>query len=312
MTAELDPTDVPVLLTAFNRPDLTEQVVQALGAARPRQLFIAADAPRSDRPGEVETCRAVRDVIENGVTWDCEVKTRFRPDHGGCRRNMSEGISWFFDQVPEGIVLEDDCVPHPTFFRYCSELLERFREDDRVFAISGSNLLGRYEIDSSYFFSLYGNVWGWASWRRAWQFFDADLKLWPKAKQDRLLESVIPSASERAAYENWIDRTYRRAIDTWDYQWAFARFINHGLTVLPRVNLVQNIGFERRGTHTRDPKNPYGDVPTAEMKFPLQHPELVAHDQHFRDLTNALVAAHANATVRGRARRLVKRALGRP
>lgn len=302
------PLATPVLLIVFNRPELTRRVFQAIREARPSRLFIAADGARPKQPGEEDLCAEVRRVVR-GVDWDGEVHELFRERNAGCRVNVSEGISWFFQHVDEGIILEDDCLPHRTFFRFCSELLQRFRDDERVFKISGTNLLGTYEIDSSYFYSIYGSIWGWASWRRAWRHYDADLALWPKAKEAEILSSVISSPVERREYEDAFDRTFRGEIDSWDYQWAFARFINRGLTVLPCVNLVENIGFDPQSTHAMDPTHPYAAVPARAMNFPLKHPEFMVHDQRFRALTNARAAAHEGPRLRRRIRRSIRQRL---
>lgn len=305
-----DAHSAPVLFIVFNRPAETRLAFDAIRAARPSRLFVAADGPRANRLEDSEACAEVRAIVSR-IDWPCEVSERFSHINKGCRTNVSEAITWFFDQVPEGIILEDDCVAQPSFFRYCDELLMHFRDDERVFTIGGTNLLGTYDTPASYFFSSFGNIWGWASWRRAWRFFDVEMKDWPEAKRAGLLEDVIDSVEDQEYYRTCFDRTYRGKIDTWDYQWAFARFANRGLTVLPRVNLVQNVGFGARGSHTRDSGNPFARIPTGELEFPLVHPRSVVHDPRFRQLTNAVEETYARSSLRRRFRRRVKRLVGR-
>jgi hypothetical protein len=294
--------ETPVLLLAFNRPEHTARVFEAIRAVAPRRLWIAADGPRAGRPDDVERCAEVRRIVTS-VDWECEVDAHLRDANVGCRVNVAEGVDRFFAAVDAGIVLEDDCLPHPSFFRFCEELLDRFRDDERVFAIGGTNLLGSYDTNGSYFFSRYGAIWGWASWRRAWRHYDVDLRAWPQARDEGVLSWLLPP-EERAHYEPALEATHRGELDSWDYQWAFARFVNSGLTVLPRVNLVENIGFDADGTHTTDPGSPHAGIPARELEFPLVHPPYVLHDQRFRDRTNALMAP----TRRPLARRLARAA----
>jgi hypothetical protein len=300
----------PVLFIVFNRPAETALAFNAIRTGRPSRLFIAADGPRPGRKGDVEACAQVRKIV-SAIDWDCHVEHRYCDVNKGCREAVSEAVSWFFEHVPEGIILEDDCVAEPSFFPYCTELLARFRDDERIFKISGTNLLGTYDTPTSYFFSIFGNIWGWASWRRAWRHFDVEMTQWPEAKRTGLLERLIESKEDRAYYARNFERTYRGKIDTWDYQWAFARFAHHGLTVLPRTNLVQNVGFGRGATHTTDPNSPLAAVPSSELTFPLVHPEVVEHDVRFRRLTNAMEVAHTKQSLRRQLRQRAKRFAGR-
>jgi len=168
----------PVVLIIFNRPPTTERVFAEIAKARPQKLFVVADGPRPERSGEAEKCAAARAVIDR-VDWECEVLRNYAEVNLGCRQRPPTGISWVFEQVAEAIILKDDCVPHPTFFRFCEELLEKYREDERVMHISGSNFQPGYTRGPfSYYFSRFNPIWGWASWRRAWQHYDLNMKLW--------------------------------------------------------------------------------------------------------------------------------------
>jgi hypothetical protein len=196
----------------------------------------------------------------------------------GCRRRVSSGIDWIFSQVEEAIILEDDCLPHPTFFRYCAELLERYRDDDRIFHISGDNFRGGVvDGQDSYFFSRYNFIWGWASWRRAWKHYDVDMKVWPQVRDGKWLETLF---GNRAVAENWkaqFQPIYDGVVDTWDYQWAMAMWANSGMSIRPKVNLISNIGFDADATHTTTvTKN--ANIPVQAMKFPLRHPAFMMRD----------------------------------
>ena len=170
----------PVAFLIFNRPDTTARVFEAIRQAKPPKLLVVADGPRPDRPDDVEKCKAARAIIDR-VDWACEVLTNYSDLNLGCGKRPATGITWVFEQVEEAIIFEDDCLPHPSFFRFCEELLNYYRHDERIMVISGNNFqFGRNRTDDSYYFSRYNHIWGWASWRRAWEYFDYDLKLWPK------------------------------------------------------------------------------------------------------------------------------------
>ena len=161
----------PVLLIIFNRPDTTARVFEAIRAARPTELYIAADAPRENRSEDKRLCEEAKKITEK-IDWPCEVHRLYQEKNLGCKRGPIASITWFFENVEAGIILEDDCVPHPSFFAFCSELLEKYADDKRIMHVSGNNFqFGKMRGDASYFFSEYTLSWGWATWRRAWQRF---------------------------------------------------------------------------------------------------------------------------------------------
>jgi len=269
----------PVLFLIFNRPDTTQRVFAAIRQAKPARLFVAADGPREDRPGEAEKCARARSIIEN-VDWDCKVVTLFREKNLGCRKAVSSAIDWFFENVEEGIILEDDCLPSRSFFMFCQELLEYYRNDTRIMQICGLNVLKEWNRSGySYFFSNYGPIWGWASWRRAWKHYDVDMKLWPEIKGKKFYEDFCQNKEEAEYRQSLYDKVFSGEIDTWDYQWGFAKMVNHGLSVIPSVNLISNIGFDADATHTvADRNNPYATMKTYDVKFPLNHPRYAVRD----------------------------------
>jgi hypothetical protein len=262
---------VPILFLVFNRPDLVEQSFARIRDARPAQLFIAADGPRPDREGEAELCSQCREIVDC-IDWDCEVKTLFRDSNLGCRIAVSEAITWFFEHVEEGIVLEDDCVAEPSFFRFCSELLELYRYDNRIMCITGNNFQnGIIRGAASYYFSIYNHCWGWATWRRAWQLYDCEMKRWTELKSSDFLSGFL---QQRVA-EYWtreFDSILSGCSHVWDYQWELTCWSNSGLTATPNVNLVSNIGFDDRATHTKDANSAANRLQSYRMNFPLRHP----------------------------------------
>lgn len=266
-----------VLFLIFNRPDPTARVFDAIRSARPSRLYVAADGAREGRPGEAERVAMVRQIA-TAVDWPCEVRTLFRDRNLGCKRAVSEGITWFFSHEEAGIILEDDCLPGPSFFRFCEELLEKYRHDPRVWAISGANFHGdRHRGRATYFFSHYVHIWGWATWRRAWSQYDADLGWWSTWRRSRAFRGAFPDAVERRYWLKTIDRVARGEVDTWDYQW-FATMRRHGgVAASPNVNLVSNIGFGADATHTQADEASQSEIAVG-VVTELEHPEDVAPD----------------------------------
>ena len=265
----------PVLFLVFNRPETTEKVFEQIRSAKPPKLYVAADGPREGRDGELEACQRVRDIATQ-VDWPCEVKTLFQERNLGCKIGVSTGIGWFFEQEPEGIILEDDVLPVPSFFSYCDELLEKYRYDERVGMISGSNLVSsRVICEESYFFSKIPLIWGWAAWRRSWQQYDVSIHEWPTWDRSGGLQKLFPSKLLVSSY--WRDafnRVFQGKLNTWDYQLMFARWRYGGLTIIPKNNLTDNLGFGSNATHTSQSKPAcLLDSPATDLTFPLNHPE---------------------------------------
>jgi len=276
MSANLN---TPVLLLGFNRPHLIVHPFEAIRAARPRQLFFAVDGPREGVPGERERVDAVR-AFAARVDWDCELQTRFRDRNMGCGRGVADALAWFFGNVEEGIVLEDDLIPDPSFFPFCRELLARYRADERVTTISGYNFLGGGgggAVPWSYLFTRYISLWGWASWRRVWRHYDFDARAWPKAKAEGMLDRLFAGREERRHWGGQFDMASAGAVDTWDIQWGLACWLLGGLTAMPAGNLVRNVGFGADATHT--PRRFHcGKTSVTPMQFPMRHPPDVTID----------------------------------
>lgn len=269
----------PVALLIFNRPDTTQRVFDEIAKAKPPKLLVVADGPRSNRPGEADQCAQARAIIQK-VDWDCEVLTHFADTNMGCKMRVSSGIDWIFEQVEEAIILEDDCLPEQSFFRFCEEMLTRYRHHDRVGMVSGGNLqFGRTRGTGSYYFSRYTHIWGWATWRRAWQRYDREMRLWPAFKEQGWLETFFNKRGEQAYWRNSFDAVHDGSLDTWDCQWTFTALINNMLQVVPNVNLISNIGFGPGATHTHE-IGIHANMPTQAMEFPLVHPDFVLPDPY--------------------------------
>jgi len=280
-------SSLPVLFLVFNRPHVTRKVFQAIRKAQPSRLYVAADGPRDSRPGEGEICREVR-AIATEIDWDCEVKKLFRERNLGCGRAVREAIDWFFREEEYGVILEDDCLPGESFFPFMKEMLERYREDDRVMHVSGYSMFpGEPESGESYFFSRYPGIWGWGAWRRSWQKYDFELKKFQTFVSRPFRDLGYSCEFEKRCRVRAYNRVYSEGVDTWDYQWDFALRTNGGLCVRPWMNLVENIGFGADATHTMGAARSHEMNPVQEMLFPLKHPELVLpntakDEEHFK------------------------------
>jgi hypothetical protein len=249
-------------------------------------LYIVADGPRPNVKEDIEKCKTVREIASQ-VDWDCTVTKLFRDENFGCGKGPSAAISWFFEQEEEGIILEDDCVPSSSFFFFCAEMLERYRYDTRIMEIGGTNfendnVRGR---DYSYFFSSMIYIWGWATWRRAWNLYDYEMGHYKEIVNKHYLDGHFDFAYE-VEHFNYIfekmycgdERTNRKTV--WDYQWQFICKINSGLIIVPEKNLITNLGFGADATNTKNPLGAGHDLKMEEMEFPLKHPPFVMVDKH--------------------------------
>ena len=276
-TSGSSPVDLitPVAFLIYNRPQLAAQVFDVIRKAKPKKLLVVADGPKFEREGDVEKCATTRSIIDT-VDWDCEILTDYSPVNMGCKKRISTGLDWVFSQVPEAIVLEDDCLPSLSFFFFCQDLLSRYRHDKRVMQICGFNRIGRTgRGDGDYFFARLGPVWGWASWNRAWAHYDVEMKLWPQIKDEDWLSNICESRNEYLWRTSLYDQVFRNDINTWAYRWGFAKLINSGLSVIPGKSLIENIGFGPEATHTFEPMS---QDPKCELRFPLKHPNFVLRD----------------------------------
>lgn len=299
--------ETPILLLIFNRPEHTKEVFAAIKKTKPKKLFIAADGPRANREEEKLNCEKTRQLVLDGIDWECDVKTLFRDENLGCKYAVSGAISWFFQQVEEGIILEDDCLPDPTFFDYTSSLLKKYRNEEKVMSIGGSCYNSKLNQNSSYFFSHYVEIWGWATWRRAWNLYDVEMSSFPTDPVKDILKKSYQTAKERFYWKTHFELTYNKQIDTWDYQWCYCVRKNEGLAISPYTNLVSNIGFGDEATHTVSFDERYAGLETQplaklvhplEIKRSLEDDKIIAYNKlknqknRFKDQLRNFVPSH--------------------
>jgi hypothetical protein len=272
--------DVPILLLVFNRPNTTEKVFSKIKEIQPGKLFIAADGPRGGIEGEKEKCDAVRKLILEGIDWPCELKILFRDQNLGCGLAVSGAISWFFEHVEEGIILEDDTLPDLSFFSFCKELLAKYRFHDRIKMISGNNFQkGKWRGDGSYYFSAYSHIWGWATWRRAWQQYDFSLKELDDNSIDDCMRKYFKENSVLEYWKKTFQLVKRGMINTWDYQLLFSIWKDDGVSIIPNMNLVSNIGFGQFSTHTLYENDKASNIHLSSIKE-IIHTEKIVIDKN--------------------------------
>lgn len=262
-------TTSPILFIIFNRPDTTRQVFEAIRKARPAQLFISADGPRIHKQGEAEKCAAVRAIVDtpDAIDWPCEVHRNYSDGNQGCKNGVSSAINWFFKNVKEGIILEDDCLPDQSFFPFASTMLERYRNDEHIMAVRGTNLQFGTKVASvseagdkfkndndakapAYYFSKSPHIWGWATWSRAWQKYNIEMNDLDDFIQSKKIHTMFPDKKIANFWISIFKHVRDRKVDTWDTQWAYTVIKSEGLSVVPNVNLIKNIGIGNDATHT--------------------------------------------------------------
>jgi hypothetical protein len=268
----------PILFLIFNRPNETKKVFSEIRKAKPLRLYVAADGIRSYCKDEAELIARTREIATK-VDWPCEVKTLFREENLGCKIAVSSAITWFFEHEEQGIILEDDCLPHQDFFQFCETLLGYYSFDERVSMITGNNYqAGKRRGEGSYYFSRYNVTWGWASWRRAWKYYDRDMKFWPKWKLSNDWKKKLPDFFERLYWKRIFNKCFAGQINTWDYQWHASVWYNGGLTVTPNMNLVSNIGFGPNATNCKSVNSPLVRIATSPVGK-IIHPKVMVQDQ---------------------------------
>ncbi|MDR1896952.1 MAG: hypothetical protein LBR10_09210 [Prevotellaceae bacterium] len=272
--------NTPVLFIIFNRPDTTQKVFDAIRRQKPEYLFVAADGPRPDKQNEREDCEQTRNIVIQQIDWPCELKTLFRDENLGCKTAVSSAVTWFFDNVEQGIILEDDCLPDSSFFRYCEELLIKYKDDDRIGHIGGNNFLPDFAIgQASYDFCSFAHIWGWATWRRVWREYDVNFNYWmensPKSRKN-----IFNNFLETAYFSSFIsDAIQNRHLNTWDVQYLCMLRLYSKLSVYPSRNLVTNIGLNvPKATHVSR-KNSKLYIPSTSMSFPLEHPKYICRNK---------------------------------
>jgi hypothetical protein len=268
--------NTPLLLIIFNRPKQTQALVDAFRRVKPSRIYVAADGPRSDRPDEDAKCAATRAVIDS-IDWPCELFKNYAQGNMGCGPRPASAISWVFEHEERAIILEDDCIPDPSFFPFCEELLERYKDDQRIMQICGTNHVDEHlEIEDSYLFSNYPLCWGWATWKRAWDLFDYEMTTWPEYQNRKMLQNIVQSPKEIEYWDKNFANVFAGDHSVWDVRWLFSIWSNHGLSVIPKSNLVSNVGFGKEASHTYNQDDKCNNRATKPVQFPLTHPPIMS------------------------------------
>jgi len=280
----------PILFLIFNRPDTTERVFAEIKKQKPKYLYIAADWAREHKKWEKEVVEQTRDVVMNDIDWDCEVKTLFREKNLWCKVAVSEAITRFFDHVEEWIILEDDCLPDPSFFGFCETMLEKYRDDNRTMHISWDCFLPKErQNERKYFFSHHNHIWWWATWKRAWKMYDPDIKSFPILKKQKMIKNITNNFFSQKVWLNNFELVFNWKHDTRDYQWTYCMWINNGLAILPWVNLISNIGFAPDALHTKN-ESWLSNLPTKKIDYNnLIKPQFVLADIEKMEYTDKKV-----------------------
>lgn len=284
MISSSETFNVPVLFIAFNRPRETKLVLDAIGRVKPAKLYIAADGPRKDRPQDVINCDEVRRICKTAINWPCEVNLRFRNDNLGCGGGPRDAYDWFFSNEESGIILEDDCVPSKSFFSFCEEMLNLYRNDDKVFSINGNNFGYEASDPSSFFFGRFMNPCGWATWRKSYKLVDYDLSQWEKIRfkkyflHRRLNRWFDFDLGWIKYWEEIFDNTREKVkngskIQYWDYQWIYSQLLEGRYSIIPPKNLITNIGYNENGTHITDENDRLANLRSFELKLPINTPK---------------------------------------
>lgn len=264
------PLNTAVLFLVFNRLDTTKQVFAAIKQAKPPRLYISADGARTSKEGEAEKVNAVRGFILQNIDWDCEIKTLFREENLGCKYAVSGAIDWFFKQEESGIILEDDCLPSQSFFWFCEELLERYKDDRRVWHISGDNFQDKKKHNVyEYYFSKIPHIWGWATWSNRWGAYDVEMKSFKSPHGKTAVTNFFVEKKQAKYWLRLLGNGYKGEVDTWDFQWAYTCFINNGLSINPNRNMVTNIGFGIEATHTKSENKRVSNLKNFDIEFPI-------------------------------------------
>jgi hypothetical protein len=279
--------ETPVLFLTFNRLDTTKQVFSVIRQIKPKYFYIASDGPRADHEGEKAKVEAVRRYMLDNIDWDCEIKTLFRDKNLGCGKGPASAITWFFEQVEQGIILEDDCIPSIGFFSYCAALLERYKDNEKIYHVAGDNPLGLVDIPDSYYFARIQHCWGWATWRRAWNKYDYDMPGLMDFVTQKKINKIFRRKCDREYWLNIFKKMEKHQTDVWDYQWTYTIFRNEGLCINPAKNLVSNIGFGGDGTHTFG--NSFRNNQKRYELVDIKYPEKIEIKHHLVDKINKIV-----------------------
>jgi len=274
--SELMQLNTAVLFLVFNRFDTSKEVFMSIRAIQPLKLYIASDGARSNVSGEKEKVEEIRKYIIDNIDWKCEIKTQFRENNLGTKYGVNNAISWFFDQEEYGIILEDDCLPSTSFFKFCEELLVKYNDNKDIWHISGNNFQDGIKYSKeSYYFSIHNHSWGWATWADRWKQYNVEITSLEHFDQEKIIDNLNLTPEIKNFYAKIFKETLDKKSNTWDYQWTYTIWLNKGICIIPSKNLITNIGFGSEATHTFDVTSKFANVKRHEIKFPLKHPDLI-------------------------------------
>lgn len=268
----------PILFITYNRLETVKKTFVNIKKIKPQKLYLASDGPKADNADDARRVYEVREWLEQAIDWQCEVYKRYSDYNQGCKYGPANAIDWVFEKEEWAIILEDDIVVEDDFFYFCQDMLRYYATDTRIMTISGYKKVWDFPIDDDYFFSFFSPIWGWATWRRAWQYFDIEMKNWPQCKQENVLAKIFRYGAISALTDEF-DRTFNGELDAWDYPWLLTRLSRGGLGIVPKVNLIKNIGFDKAtATHTigKPPEFQQGT-----LTFPLKYVDHVTRNLEY-------------------------------
>lgn len=276
--------NTPVLLITFNRPDVTRRVLDRILEMEPPVLYFFNDAPRPGNERDREMCAEIRRMADS-ISFSGVLKTRFEESNLGCKMGESTAMSWLFENEEMGIVIEDDILPSQEFFWYCQEMLDRYKDEPRVFSITGCNLLNEWKSSrQDYHFALFGSYWGWAGWRRVWQLYDVDIPLWKDEEIRRLVMNYLPTPQYRKLRKKELDSILNETNSTWDFQFCLLHYLYHGLSVVPSRNMIENIGINREDAVHMVGESPFSDLRHGTVSLPMKANPFMIPDMEYDDL----------------------------
>jgi len=284
----------PIALIVYNRPLLTAKVFEKIASAKPKKLFLIADGPNLSDSNDIKLCNRTRAIIDD-INWECEVLRNYSSRNIGCNNRIITGLDWLFSLVDECIILEDDCLPDISFFKFCQELLTYYEQDERIMMVTGNNPLGNWiKGNATYHFSNFGGVWGWATWKRAWNLFQPASDAWVNKNTHECIKNVLVNKVHSKHRLNKCIQSFNSQKGSWDYKWSFARLLNSGLTIVPNKNLISNIGFSKKASHTKNESSSRANEPIDSITFPIIHPLGVYPDRYFDTLKFETTHSHSN------------------
>jgi hypothetical protein len=262
----------PIVLIIYHRPKLTAKVINSLREVKPSKIFVVADGPKNRF--DEKLCQETRALIKL-INWKCKIYKNYAHRNLGVRKRVVSGLDWVFSKVSRAIIIEDDLEIDKSFYKFCSEMLEKYKDEEKIISIAGNNFLfGKYNLTKSYLFSRYVYSTGWATWKRAWKLYDNTMTKWPSLRETSWLHDILGNRVMELYWKKIFDMTYAEKVDSWAYRWTYSSFLCNGLTITPKLDLVAHIGYGEQATHTKR-RDRIAGMKTAKMNFPLIHPKKI-------------------------------------